>query len=115
MVPYFAVVFVVAWALWFAANAISTPVVRPLLFFIGVFTPGIVALAMTYRERGVSGVQQLLARLVKGNVGAGWFAFALLFMATVKLIVAVIIRLTTGDWPVFGDEPVPLMFGVAIL
>jgi uncharacterized protein len=115
MVLYFTMVFAVTWSLWFAAYAIPTPVVRPLLFYLGVFTPGIVALAMTYRARGVGGVQQLLARLVKGDVGAGWIAFALLFIASVKLIVAVIMRVTTSDWPVFGEEPVPLMFGVAIL
>jgi membrane protease YdiL (CAAX protease family) len=114
MTVYFTVVFLMTWTLWFAANAISTPVVRPLLFYLGVFTPGIVALALMYRERGANGVQQLLARLVKIDVGARWFAFALLFMASVKLLVAAIVRVTTGAWPAFGDLPVPLLFAGAI-
>jgi membrane protease YdiL (CAAX protease family) len=59
-------------------------------------------------------VQQLLARLVKIDVGARWFAFALLFMASVKLLVAAIVRVTTGAWPAFGDLPVPLLFAGAI-
>ena len=70
MAVYFTVVFLMAWALWSASNAISTPVVRPLLFYLGVFTPGIVALALTYRARGAVGVQQLVARLVKVDVGS---------------------------------------------
>lgn len=115
MTVYFTVVFLLTWALWLAANMFSTPVLQPLLFYLGVFMPGIVALAMTYRARGVGGVQQLLGRLVKIDVGARWFLFALLFMASVKLFVAIIIRGTTGNWPVFGDQPVPLMFGAAIL
>ena len=115
MTVYFTVVFLMTWALWFGTDTISTPVLRPLLFYVGVFMPGIVALAMTYRERGVAGVQQLVARLVKVDVGARWFAFALLFMFTVKLLVAVVIRIIDGAWPLFGSEPIPLMFGAAII
>jgi membrane protease YdiL (CAAX protease family) len=115
MTVYFTVVFLLTWALWLAANMFSTPVLQPLLFYLGVFMPAIVALAMTYRARGAAGVQQLLKKLVKIDVGARWFLFALLFMASVKLFAAIIIRLTTGNWPVFGAEPVPLMFGAAIL
>src|SRR5688500_205161 len=112
---YFGVVFTLSWALWFAADAISSPALRTLSVYSGVFTPGIVALAMTYWDRRGAGVRQLLARLVKFDVGARSFAFALLFMATVKLLVAVLVRATTSAWPVFGDQPLPLMFGAAIM
>ena len=115
LLTYFGVVYALSWALWFAADAISSPVLRDLPVYIGVFMPGIVALAFTYRDRRSRGIQELLGRLVKFHVGARWFAFALLFMFAVKLLVAGIIRISTGAWPAFGTEPVPLMFAAAIL
>lgn len=112
---YFGVVFALSWALWFAADAISSPALRGFPLYIGVFMPGIAALAFTYRDRGSRGLQELLGRLLKFDVGARWFAFALFFMFAVKLLVAGIIRISSGAWPAFGTEPVPLMFGAAIL
>lgn len=114
MIVYFILVFAVSWALWFAANAAPGPVVRTVLIYTGIFTPGIIALALTRLRHGPSGVRRLVARLVKFDVGARWFAFALFFIAAVKLLVAVIVRLVTGAWPVFGTEPVLLMFAAAI-
>ena len=76
--------------------------------------PGIVALVFTYRDRGSRGLQELLGRLVKFGVGARWFVFALFFMFVVKLLAAGIIRISSGAWPAFGTEPVPLMFVAAI-
>ena len=114
MILYFTLVFAVSWALWFAANAVTGSVVRTVLIYTGVFTPGIIALALTRLRQGPSGVQRLVARLVKFDVGVRWFAFALFFIAAVKLLVAVIVRVVTGAWPVFGTEPIPLMFVAAI-
>jgi membrane protease YdiL (CAAX protease family) len=111
---YFISVFVVTWGLWLAAESVTTPPVRTLLFYLGVFAPGIIALGMIYRKQGWAGVRELLARLVKADVGARWFAFALFFIATIKLLVALVVRVTTGDWPLFGTTPVPLMFAAAI-
>ncbi len=115
MILYFILVFAVSWSLWFAANAATGPVVRSILIYTGVFTPGIVALALTRLHHGPSGVQRLLGRLVTFDVRARWFAFALFFMAAVKLLVALIARVVTGSWPVFGNEPVPGMFVAAIV
>ena len=112
---YVGVVFVLSWALWFAADAVSSPALRNVPIYLGVFMPGIVALAFTYRDRGSRGIQELVRRLVKVDVGARWFAFALFFMFAVKLLVAGIIRISSGAWPAFGTEPVPLMFAAAIL
>ena len=114
MILYFLLVFAVSWALWFAANAVTEPVVRTVLIYTGVFTPGMIALALTRLHHGSSGVQRLLRRLIKFDVGVRWFAFALFFMAAVKLLVALIVRIETGAWPAFGSEPLPLMFGAAI-
>ena len=114
MILYFTLVFAVSWALWFAANAVTEPVVRTVLIYLGIFAPGIVALALTRLHHGSAGIRRLLSRLVKFDVGVRWFAFALFFMAAVKLLVALIVKIETGAWPVFGTEPLPLMFGAAI-
>lgn len=111
---YFPLVFALTWVLWFAANATDTPALRTLGIYLGVFMPGIVAIAFTYRERGSAGLRVLLRRLVKYDVQAKWFMFALFFVATIKLLVALMLRLFTGAWPVFGTVPLPLMFGAAV-
>jgi uncharacterized protein len=114
VILYFILVYGVSWALWFAANAVTAPFVRTVLIYTGVFTPGIVALVLTRLNHGSVGVQRLLARLIKFDVGARWFVFALFFMAAIKLLVALIVRVVTGAWPTFGTEPLPLMFVAAI-
>lgn len=111
---YFGIVFTLTWALWLAAAGIEAPVLRGVSFYVGVFAPGIVALALTYQRQGAAGVRALLNRLVRWDVGARWYAFALLFMFSVKLLVALILRASTGAWPVFGSEPIPLLFAAAI-
>jgi hypothetical protein len=111
---YFSLVFTLTWALWFAAAGIEAPVLRGVSFYVGVFAPGIVALALTYWNQGAAGVRAILSRLVRWDVGARWFAFALLFMFSVKLLVALILRVSTGAWPLFGSEPIPLLFAAAI-
>ena len=113
LLAYFGTVVALTWGLWFIAASVDSPPI--VLIYLGVFMPGIVALVVTYYRRGPAEARALLARLVKVDVGAKWFVFALLFMASVKLLVAIIVRLTTGAWPVFGTEQVPLMFGAAIL
>jgi membrane protease YdiL (CAAX protease family) len=114
LLAYFGFVFTFTWALWFLASAVAVPLLKAVALYVGVFMPGIVALVFTYHRRGLAGVRSLLARLVKADVGAKWFAFALFFMAAVKLVVAIIVRAATGAWPIFGAESVPLMFGAAI-
>jgi membrane protease YdiL (CAAX protease family) len=112
---YFSLVFTLAWVVWFAATAVDTPSLRTLAIYLGVFMPGIVAIAFTYRERGTAGLLVLLRRLVQYDVQAKWFVFALFFVATIKLLVALILRLLTGAWPEFGSVPLPFMFGAAVL
>jgi membrane protease YdiL (CAAX protease family) len=113
LLAYFATVFTLSWALWFVAAYVGASV--SVLVYVGVFMPGIVALVATYYLRSPAEARSLLARLVKFDVSARWFVFALFFMAAVKVLVAVITRVMTGAWPVFGTETVPLMFGAAII
>ena len=37
------------------------------------------------------------------QVAPRWFAFAIGYMAAIKLTVAVLHRVITGAWPTFGD------------
>jgi hypothetical protein len=84
------------------------------LFYAGVFAPALVAWLLTWMDSGSPGVRALVSPLVRWNVGARWYVFALGFMASVKLIAAVMYRLTTGGWPAFGTTPVAVLFAGAI-
>ena len=111
------------WSLWLAAWAISgggaagypPPGVGTLLFYLGVFAPAFVATWLTHRHEGSTGVRALLGRLVQVRAGLRWYAFALAYMAAIKLISALIHRLVSGAWPRFGTEPILLMLGAILL
>lgn len=109
LILYFAVTFLVTWTCWLTAPHIA------FIVYLGVFAPGIVALAFTARERGTDGVLALLRRLVQWNVAARWYAFALLYIFTIKLTAALIHRLLLGQWPRFGEESMVIMFAATIL
>lgn len=106
LLRYFALTFAVAWAFWGAVVALAPGAadtrMGPLLFLPGVFAPGIVAIWLTWRAHGSSGVSALLSRLFHWRVGAGWYAFALGFMAAIELTTALVHRAMTGSWPPFG-------------
>jgi membrane protease YdiL (CAAX protease family) len=103
LVAFFSLAYVLTWGLYFAADATVAPGLRGLLFYLGVFTPGLLALWLTRRADGSPGVVALLQRLVHWRVPARWYVFALAYMATIKLTVALLYRAVTGAWPPFGD------------
>lgn len=118
---YFPLTFALAWAVWFAAAALAAPGntgffgVRGPVFLLGVFAPGIVALALTARDEGRDGVMQLVARIGRWEVGARWYVFAVGYFAAIKLTAALIQRVGTGAWPRFGETSVPLMLGAILI
>ncbi len=79
------------------------------LYLLGVFAPSLVALALTARTDGRAGTLALLRRTVKWSVGARWYVFAIGYMAAIKLAVALLLRIATGAWPAFGQEPLYIM------
>ena len=103
MPTFFVVTYLVAWAFFFAGGMTPAAWPRGLLFLLGTFAPGYVALWLTSRESGRGGVTALLRRLVDWQVPARWYAFAIGYMAVVKLTVALVHRVTTGAWPQFGQ------------
>src|SRR5438874_4945845 len=105
LLAFFALTYAMAWILWAAAARFDVPdAARQFLFLPGTFAPAVVAIALTARTNGQSGVATLLGGVFKADVGARWYVFAVAFMAAIKLTAAVILRAATGAWPRFGNE-----------
>jgi membrane protease YdiL (CAAX protease family) len=109
---FFALTFLATWTCYIAAVAWSGghppgaplgPGVRALVL-LGTFAPSLVALGLTARAQGGSGVRALLGRLFEWQVGARWYVFAVSYMALIRLTAAVMHRLVTGAWPPFSHE-----------
>ncbi len=120
--PCFVVLtFAFTWIAWLASAALVTPGNTWLfglggpVFLLGVFAPAFVALALTAYSEGSDGVARLLRRIGKWELGAGWYLFAIGYMAATKLLAALIHRFIMGAWPTFGDTSLPLMLGAILL
>lgn len=113
LLKFFSLTFTVSWSLWIGAAAIpkssGLAAISALLYLIGVFAPAVVALALTARADGRAGTLNLLGRTIKCSVGARWYVFAVGYMAAIKLAAALLLRIATGAWPAFGQEPLYLM------
>jgi membrane protease YdiL (CAAX protease family) len=118
LLTFLSVTFAITWIAWFSADALSpggaATGASGVVFYLGVFAPGIVALVMTWRADGRPAVGTLLGRLFQWQVGLRWYAFALGYMAVVKLAAAVSHRIVAGAWPAFGEDPVILMILAAV-
>ena len=120
--PCFVVLtFAFTWIAWLASAALVTPGNTWLfglggpVFLLGVFAPAFVALALTAYSEGSDGVARLLRRIGKWKLGAGWYLFAIGYLAATKLLAALIHRFIMGAWPTFGDTSLPLMLGAILL
>lgn len=113
LLKFFLLTYIVSWSLWIAAAAIPKSsgfqVISGLLYLLGVFAPALVALALTATADGRAGTLDLLCRTIKWSVGARWYLFAIGYMAAIKLAAALMLRIATGAWPAFGQEPLYLM------
>lgn len=116
---FFLLAFAVTWTIWLLPDVL--PQGRSGLFalggpafLLGVFGPGLVAVVLTARAEGRSGVARLLGRIGRWQVDGRLYLFALVYMAATKLTAAAIVRLITGAWPAFGGTPWPLMLAAAL-
>src|SRR5258705_7055558 len=113
LLKFFSLTYIVSWSLWIAAVAIpkssGLAAISGLLYLLGVFAPALVALALTARADGRAGTLNLVCRTIKWSVGARWYVFAVGYMAAIKLGAALLLRIATGAWPTFGQEPLYLM------
>jgi CAAX protease family protein len=123
IIAFFLLTFVVSWTLWIAAAAVFdgvaatgqvSPGIRALIFLPGTFAPSLVAVALTARKGGRAGVFALLQRLFQWRVGMRWYAFAIVYMAAIKLTAALVHRVATGSWPRFGDTALYVMLAATI-
>jgi hypothetical protein len=110
--------FGLTWTLWalvlrVASTATGASHVSPLLalggpvFLIGVFAPGLVAVALTALTGGGSALIALLGRVGRWRVSWKFYAFALLLMPLTKLTVAIVYRAMESSWPAWH---LPLFF-----
>jgi len=122
LIAFFALTFGVTWASWLIAWLMSgrgsagfpRPGLPLVIFYLGVFAPGLVAVGLTARHEGKAGVRALLNRLVQVSAGGRWYLFAIAYMAAIKLAAALIHRVALGVWPRFGSEPFYLMVAATI-
>jgi hypothetical protein len=112
---FFVITYIVTWGVWLAASMTPASGPRGLLFLLGTFSPAFVAVWLTNRATGRSGVAALLRRLVDWQVQARWYVFAIGYIVVVKLSVAVLHRATTGAWPRFGETPWYLMLAATVV
>jgi membrane protease YdiL (CAAX protease family) len=116
LVAFFSLTYVVTWACFFGVAALSPPpdvsvppdppreALRGVLLYLGVFAPSLVALALTAAAEGRAGALALLRRVLRWRVAAGWYVFAIGYMAAIKLAAALVYRVAKGAWPPFGSE-----------
>jgi len=81
---------------------------RGLFLAIGVAAPAIVALSLS---RSFS----LLRRVIAWRVGVRWYLFAVGYVAAIKLIAALLHRLSLGAWPRFGNHPWYIIVAAIVL
>jgi membrane protease YdiL (CAAX protease family) len=120
LLTYFLLTFLTTWSIWFAAAGLAEPGNTGFfggygpVFLVGVFAPGLIAVALTAREEGRAGISRLLARIAHWRVGAHWYLFAVVYFAAIKLAAAVAHRIVTDEWPRFGDvSVVPIILAIA--
>jgi membrane protease YdiL (CAAX protease family) len=117
LLKFFLLTYVVSWSLWIAAAAIvrrapassSVAGIAGVLYLLGVFAPALVSLGLTALAHGSAGTVDLLSRTIKWSPGARWYVFAIGYMAAIKLATALLLRIATGAWPAFGQEPLYIM------
>jgi membrane protease YdiL (CAAX protease family) len=110
--------FAATWAAWLmSAHLAALPgfgLGGP-VFHLGVFAPAIIAISLTALRGGRAEVGRLLGRIGRWNVDGRLYLFAIFYMVGTKFMAAAIQRVATGTWPLFGDTPLPLMFGAIVI
>jgi uncharacterized protein len=109
LVLFFAATFLASWTLWFLAAELGAARAddgNAILFLPGTVAPAVVALWLNARSKHP---EPLGSRLVRWDVGARWYVFAIGYILVAKLMAAVLHRLITGYWPTFGDVPLLLL------
>lgn len=113
---FFALTYALTWVCFITVAARPMPpLLGQTLALAGASAPALAAIALTAHHDGAPGVRVLLRPAVRWRVPVFYYIFALFFIAVVKLIVAVLIRLSTAAWPAFGNHPLPLMLVATLI
>jgi len=115
---FFLLTFAFSWscfsALAILARSAPVGVAGYALLLLGTFAPSIVGVWLTYRQEGSAGVTSLLRRILRWQVAARWYLFAVALFPAIKLAVALTYRALAGAWPRFGNES-PAIILMAII
>ncbi|WP_276258081.1 type II CAAX endopeptidase family protein [Haloglomus litoreum] len=95
---YLALTVGLAWLLW-TAGALLLPDLLVAFVLLGAWVPSIVAVGLTYRDQGRSGVSRLLRRLLRWRVGPVWYAVALFGIPAMVGLAAGVQLLLGGSVP----------------
>jgi len=107
LLKFFLLTYALTWICFISVAAGAIPagtLLRALVVLLGAYAPSLVALWLTARAEGSTGVRSLLRRIFMWRVGARWYLFAIGYIAAIKLTVALLQRVVTGAWPRFGIE-----------
>jgi membrane protease YdiL (CAAX protease family) len=114
VLKFIALTYLASWLLWIAAAGIMgwdvsqrswVVAVSGPLYLLGVFVPGLVAVALTERADGRTATLALLRRTVQLSGEARWYVFAAGYFVAIELAVALAHRIATGTWPAFNQTP----------
>jgi membrane protease YdiL (CAAX protease family) len=112
---FFSITFAVTWSFFLAAVLLvrgssgDASSLVGLLVFAGTMMPGVVALALTARQRGIAGVAELAGRMLRWRVSGAWYVVALGLMAGIKLVAALFCRAIYGVRPEFSAVSIGAM------
>jgi membrane protease YdiL (CAAX protease family) len=105
---FFVLAFAFSWVVWapavILARGPSEPRTLAALFHLaGGLGPMVSAFVITALAGGSAGVRELLGRVLRWQVGLGWWLVAVAGPAILFLVAAVISRLLFGGWPELGE------------
>lgn len=100
LLVFFLLVFALTWGIWvpMAVLQVDNPVYK-----LGTFAPTIVALALIWVRQGISGLKELLQRVLDWRVKIGWYLFSF-FVAVPIVLLSIWIHIWLGgSKPQFND------------
>jgi membrane protease YdiL (CAAX protease family) len=105
---FFVLAFAFSWVVWapamFLARGPSELRTLAALFHLaGGLGPMVSAVVITALAGGSAGVRELLGRVLRWQVGLGWWVVAVAGPGILFLLAAVISRLLFGGWPELGE------------
>lgn len=119
LVLFFFITFLVAWVFFITASLLSDnaqlSALSRLFIFMGVISPGLVAVFLTAITYGGEGVKLLIKKISFKDTKAMWYIFAVTFIAFIKGLAALVFFLLYKSWPQFGTTSwYVMLFAIAV-